>query len=264
MKTHLKLILWILLVLSLSACGSNPETVPTEDEVFSGIYTAAAMTVAAQAASFTETNTPLPIDSTTSTVPPTDILNTPTQQSVDSNTSYSTAYGCNDAIYVSDVTIPDGKILAPGEEFEKTWKFQNTGSCRWNEDFSLTFYSGNEMDGEDTPIDKDVSAGDTASLSVSLVAPDTEGTHLSYWRLADEDGNAFGQSVYVSIVVSDDAATSTPKPTATSTTGPTGTPTSTFTPTQNPTATNTSTPTKTPTATATQTPEGVTNPEPIS
>ena len=264
MKTRSKPILWILLALFLSACKSNPEVVPTEGEVLSGIYTSAAMTVSAQAASLTETNTPLPIASPTLPATPTDIFNIPTQQSVDSNTSYSTAYGCNDAIYISDVTIPDGKILAPGEAFVKTWKFQNTGSCRWSEDYSLTFHSGNEMDGDDTPIDKVVSAGDTASLSVSLVAPDTEGTHLSYWRLADEDGNAFGQSVYVSIAVSDDAATSTPKPTATSTTGPTGTPTSTFTPTQNPTATNTSTPTKTPTATATETPESVTNPEPDS
>ena len=264
MKTNSKLFLWILLALFLSACGSNPQVVPTESEVFSRIYTAAAMTVSAQAASFTATNTPLPVVSPTSPVISTDILNTPTQQSVASNPSYSTANGCNDGIYVSDVTIPDGKDPCSWRGVRKTWKFQNTGSCEWNEDYLLTFYSGNKMDGDNTPIEKVVSVDDTASLSVLLVAPETEGTHTGYWRLADEDGNSFGQSVYVLIVVSEDAATSTPKPTSTATTGATGTPTSTFTPTQSSNATNTSTHTETPTATATQTPEGAASPEPIS
>jgi len=240
MKTRSKPILWILLALFLSACKSNPEVVPTEGEVLSGIYTAAAMTVTSQAAFFTETNTSVPIVSPTLPATPTDIFHIPTQQSIASNTSYSTAYGCNDGVYISDVTIPDGKTLAPGESFVKTWKLQNTGSCNWSKDYLLTFYKGSKMDGDDTPIDKVVSAGDAASLSVSLVAPETEGTHLSYWRLADEDGNNFGQSVYVSIVVSKDAATSTPKPTITSTSGPTATPTPsptfTFTATTEPTA----------------------------
>ena len=60
------------------------------------------------------------------------------------------------------------------------------------------------MDGETTEIDQDVFSGSVGDISVSLVAPDTEGTYIGYWKMADSDGNVFGQWVYVMIVVSDD------------------------------------------------------------
>jgi len=161
---------------------------------------------------------------------------TPTTQSI--SVFYSTANGCYDAAYVSDVTIPDGTVLAPGESFTKTWKFQNSGSCDWESDFMLTFEMGEGMEGEDTAISEVVAAGESDSLSVSLVAPETEGSYTGYWRLTTASGNAFGQSVFVQIYVSDDAATSTPTTTATATATTTAeaeatattVPTSTFTP----------------------------------
>jgi next-to-BRCA1 protein 1 len=123
---------------------------------------------------------------------------------------------------------------AAGESFTKTWEFQNSGTCEWNKDYQLTFVSGSEMHGETAEIDQDVSSGSVADLSVSMIAPASEGTYTGYWRLADEDGNVFGQSVYVLVVVSDEAATLTPTttPTATarSTSAPTATPTQTSAP----------------------------------
>ncbi len=155
------------------------------------------------------------------------------------------------------MTITDGTILAPGESFVKTWEFQNTGTCDWSEEYLLTFVSGNDMDGETAEIGEEVSAGVTGDLSVSLIAPSTEGTYTGYWRLADEDGNLFGQSIYVMIVVSNDAATTTPTPTSTDETEVTSTsvPTSTSTPTIVPTAvpTETAVPTAIPTSTSTET-----------
>src|ERR1043166_8696661 len=38
---------------------------------------------------------------------------------------------CHDsAIFVEDVTYPDNTRLSSGEKFTKTWKFQNTGTCK--------------------------------------------------------------------------------------------------------------------------------------
>jgi len=220
MKIHPILISLILLVFSSSACGSNVDITPTEDMSISEVYTAAAMTLTAQSGSATSTPTPLPTATSTIWASPTTIPRTPTTQ----NTGYyySTANGCYNAAYVSDVTIPDGTVLAPGETFTKTWKFQNTGSCDWDADFVLTFETGTNMEGEDTTIDEAIAAGETDSLSVTLVAPETEGSYTGYWRLSTDSGDVFGQSVYVLIVVSDDAATLTPTPTSTST--PTNTP----------------------------------------
>ena len=242
----------IVLVLSfflLTACGA--EATPTETTELSNIYTAAASTLAAQPTSVPATATQMILASPTMTTFPTVAAATATSRSVVSNVLVSTANGCNDAAYVSDVTIPDGASLAPGEAFVKTWEFQNTGTCAWNEDYLITFVSGTDMEGETTEIDQDVATGSSGDISVSLIAPDSEGTYTGYWRLADEDGNGFGQSVYVMIVVSEDESTLTPTPTPTTeTTEATSTPTSAATATSTPTvATSTASPTATSTPT---------------
>lgn len=227
----------MLAALFLSACGGNEVVTPTEGVLISDVYTAAAMTLTAQSSLVTPTMTPLPTTTPTISSSPTFISSTPTAQSV--SVSYSTANGCYNAAYISDVTIPDGSILAPGEVFTKTWKFQNTGSCDWEADFEITFEIGENMNGDSVTIGESVAVGDTASISVSLVAPGTEGTYTGYWRLGTDSSMSFGQSVYVMIIVSDDAATSTPTPTVTATE------TSTLTITVEATATDTATPTNT-------------------
>ena len=252
MKIYSKLIPLILVTLFLSACGGDVNVTPTEGVSMSDVYTAVAMTLAAQDSLVTPTNTLFPSPTPIALASPTFIASTPTPQSVSSysSSSYSMAYGCYNATYVSDVTIPDGTVLAPGEEFVKTWKFQNTGSCDWTENFWIMYSNGEDMDGEDTEIGEEVTAGDTASVSVSLVAPDDEGTYTGYWQLSTEVGTIFGQRVYVLIVVSDDAATSTPTGTATEATSETATSTSTT----EPTATTVPTSTDTPVPTSTYTP----------
>ena len=232
---------------------------PPEDTSISDVYTAVVMTLEAQASLVTPTATSLPSPTLTLWASPTPIPSTPTAQSV--SISYSAANRCYNAVYVSDVTIPDGTVLAPGESFTKTWKFQNSGSCEWDEDFVLTFETGTDMDGEDTVIEDSVSAGETASLSVALVAPETEGTYTGYWRVSTASGAAFGQSVFVMIVVSEDAATSTPTSTVTSTSTATSTPeTTSATDTPTFTSTPSDTPTYTPTPVSDESPDA-TSPE---
>jgi len=243
--------LLILLAVLGTACGANATA--TEAVSLSNVYTAAAETLAAGAMDAAPTATAMTFATSTRVSLPMTVPVTVTPQSVVSYSSASTANGCDNSVFVSDVTISDGTVLAPGESFVKTWEFQNSGTCAWSEDYMLTFMSGDDMDGEDTAIDVEVSTGETADLSVTLVAPSTEGTYTGYWRLADEDGNVFGQSVYVMIVVSNDAATTTPTLTPTSTTEameststpePTATVTSTPVPTAAPTKTEESTPTE--------------------
>lgn len=270
MKNRSILIPLILMALLLSACAGSVDAAPSEETSISNVFTAVAMTLAAQANLATPTPTLLPSATPTIWASTTFMASTPTSQSVTTYSSsyYSTAYGCYDAAYVSDVTIADGTVLAPGKEFVKTWEFQNTGSCDWSEDFWIAYSSGEDMDGDDTEIDEVVTPGDTASISVSLIAPDDEGTYTGYWKLSTDDGAVFGETVYVLIVVSDDASTSTPTTTATptATTDATATattvatstytpvPTSTYTPVSTSTYTSTPTSTYTPVPTSTCTP----------
>ncbi len=204
--------------LGLSACGAA--AAQSSSAVLSAIYTSAANTVQAQVsaatptAGFAPTSTSLPTSMPLSTLSPSATATT-------NSSVYSYAMGCEDAAYEGDVTIDDGTEFAPGESFSKIWSMKNTGSCSWSKNFYVTFVDGSEMGCSDTEIGTAVDPGELASVGVELTAPEDEGTYLGYWQLADSSGNAFGERVYVEIVVSDSAATSTPtstpSPPATST-----------------------------------------------
>ncbi len=238
MKKQNLFTLFLLFSISLAACGGAPDSsTGLETASISEAYTAAAMTLAAS----NVIATPLPSLATTPTTLWTPTLYPSPTIYASSTTAYtySSAVGCDNSIYVSDVTIPDGTTLAPGEVFTKTWSFKNTGTCAWTNDYSITFVSGSGMDGGTTTIEQYVSSNGTAQISVSLAAPSTEGSYTGYWQLANEGGTRFGQSVYVQIVVSDDASTSTA--TTTSEVEDTSTPAATSAPTDVPTETVVST-----------------------
>jgi hypothetical protein len=97
------------------------------------------------------------------------------------------------AKFVRDVTIPDGTDMDPGEEFTKTWRLQNSGSCTWTDDFAIVFYDGDQLSEDDTiNLDERVAPGENADISVDMVAPFAPGEYRSEWRLADESGVEFG------------------------------------------------------------------------
>jgi len=100
---------------------------------------------------------------------------------------------CNWASYVGDVTIPDNTLLAPGQAFTKTWRIKNIGTCTWSTAYKLVFISGNQLGGPaSAPLSKSVAPGETLDISVNLTAPNSEGTHYSYWRLENAAGQRFG------------------------------------------------------------------------
>jgi Ig-like domain from next to BRCA1 gene len=243
----------------LDACGPSASS-----QVFlNAIDTAVAMTVTAQENSVTPT-----ITASASPYPTSTPVSTPTFTPTASPTPpiyYSNPSYCNDSAFIKDVTIPDGTILAPGQEFEKTWRLQNTGSCTWTPGYLLVFTGGDSLAGYTSEIGQYVYPGRKADVSLSLTAPDAAGTYYGYWTLADQYGNTFGVTFYVELVVAEDTATptptatvvpDTPTPTATITpVAPTATSTSTPEPSDTPTPTAVSTATYTPVPTASETPE---------
>ena len=273
---YLKKILPAVVVLaatSLAACGANSGSAPSSTDAIDAIYTTAAQTLEAQyIASATlsaadQNATPLPTDEFGDTNSPTSFPNltylSPTPI-LDSALNSDSSSACNNSIYISDVTIPDNTVISAGQTFTKTWMFQNTGSCAWDANYTLTFISGDQMSGVNTSIDTSVSPGAQAELSVSLTAPSTAGNYTGYWQLADDSGTRFGAEVYVLIDVTEDATatpTVTPEtPTVVSTTAvpptvvattavpPTSTATTTVPPTTVPTTAATPTANATPTA----------------
>src|SRR5688572_18810473 len=97
-------------VLLISACNLPGGTPPDTEGL---IFTQAAQTVTAAAgAQPTVTFTPIATIAVLSTA-----TNTPVP--------------CNQASFVSDVTIPDNTSITVNDGFTKTWKLKNVGSCTW-------------------------------------------------------------------------------------------------------------------------------------
>lgn len=235
----------ILICLFISACGSDASNSVVDEAAVNGIYTQVAMTLSAQAPVATNTTmatfTAFPTTSKVSLGINTSI---PSPVSISYNGN-SSAVGCDNSSYLSDVTIPDGTVLTPGATFTKTWSLQNTGSCEWTTSYSMVFYSGNAMSGATTALTEVVSASSSGNVSVELTAPSAVGSYTGYWRLQNASGTSFGEPVYLQIVVS--GSTSTPTTTSTSEEEEdvTSTPTSTTSPTETSSPTETPVPTET-------------------
>jgi len=222
-RRAIALVATALLLATLTACGAQgPIPTPTID--VTAIYTSAFQTLAAQqatqaaltpptaTASQTAAPTvPVPATGATGGVPG---AGGPTAASSSTGTTGGTQV-CNNATYVSDVTVPDGTVMIPGQNFVKTWTVKNTGTCQWTTDYKLVFLSGEAMGGTSVPLTGTVAAGQTANLSVALVAPNLPGAYTGSWRLQDASGAYFGDAITVVITVS--GSTTSGSPAATST-----------------------------------------------
>ncbi|MFZ5881885.1 MAG: NBR1-Ig-like domain-containing protein [Chloroflexota bacterium] len=196
--------------LVLSACniGATPE--PTMDA--SVVYTSAAQTLIADF-NIKQTQTALaapPTPLPTNTLAPTFAVPVNPQTVPDAqnglapsatpftiNTPIPTSAGplCNDAVFIADVTVPDGTVMKPGEDFEKTWAVKNSGTCTWDEGYSLVFVAGDKMDGYDLPIktrNQFVDPGETVNMTVLLTAHLAPGVYEGCWRMRDDKGYYFG------------------------------------------------------------------------
>lgn len=100
---------------------------------------------------------------------------------------------CDWALYVADITIPDGEIIAAGQSFNKVWRLKNIGTCTWTTDYDLVFAHGDRMEGNKViPLTANVPPGSTVDVSAYLRAPEEKGYYQGYWMLRDESGNVFG------------------------------------------------------------------------
>lgn len=146
-----------------------------------------------------DTDTPLPFTATLTPDPQPVLTNTPLPPPTSS---------CNVMQFITDVTIPDGTIMTPGQAFTKTWRLKNIGTCAWTPSYAIAFSDGNAMSGPPSQaLVGNVSSGQTIDISVNLTAPASTGDYTGNWKLRDGSGVLFGK-FYVQIKVQN-AATAT-------------------------------------------------------
>ena len=101
-----------------------------------------------------------------------------------------------------DVNVPDNTVLAPGQDFIKTWKVRNNGSCEWGAGYVLA-YAGytDQMSGQFVALTDVVLPGEEVDVSVQFKAPAQAGTYVSAWSMRNPAGAFFPEIIFVKIIV---------------------------------------------------------------
>jgi len=130
---------------------------------------------------------------------------TPTSTNEVANTPTQNILGdaCNSSTFLSDVTIPDGTEMKPGQEFTKVWQVKNSGTCTWDSGYTLVYIGGNIIsDSQPFNVYIDtVFAEEITNVGVELVAPAAPGTYEGHWRLRSDLGYFFGSILSTFILV---------------------------------------------------------------
>ncbi len=201
------------LAVILACNGPFVAATPQPAATLDALYTSAAQTLASmstQGAYYTFTPQ-------TSATPTLSVL-------VPTSTSYSPTYTtvpqlpppvsrCDAASFISDVTYPDGSIVASGSDFTKIWRVQNTGTCTWTSSYALVFVGGDRLDSPSAvSVPGTVYPGQMVDLAVNLESPNKSGSYIGYWKLRNASGGLYGvgsgdASLYTEIRVAGYAAT---------------------------------------------------------
>lgn len=165
------LTMYLVVVLLISSCGAQP---PAETS-----------TPLPPTETSAPTATSAPTKPPTPTKKPTALAASPTAKTpIPTNLPNCT----NSASFVADITIPDYSNVTASSTFTKTWRVKNTGTCIWGSDYTVSHYSEEPMG---APVSSPMSVtypGETADISLNLIAPSSNGRHRGNFVIKDPDG----------------------------------------------------------------------------
>lgn len=183
------------LLVFISGCNlrMTPATQPPDVA-----FTQAALTVEAELTQVgvQPSQTPVPLLATATSVP------TITLTPLANNTSGPCS---NQAMFITDVTIPDGTVISPGQPFTKTWRLQNAGSCTWDSRYKLVFENGDPLGvpaGYAQALTSgQISTGQNLDITVNLTAPLSSRSYKGYWGIREPTAGKIFTSFTVVIQV---------------------------------------------------------------
>lgn len=108
----------------------------------------------------------------------------------------------DNATFLSDITIPYGTVVSPGQPLNKIWRVRNTGTTTWDTGYQFAFRSGEQMNGPSAiSLPASVAPGQEVNLSINLTAPSSLGNHEGYWQMRNPQGTYFGDQLWIKITV---------------------------------------------------------------
>ena len=109
---------------------------------------------------------------------------------------------CDDDLdYIEDLTIPDNSVVEAGSALDKQWKVKNTGTCNWDDNYSLRLMGGPAMGAPADIALYPARSGTEATIQIQLTAPDETGTFRSMWQAIGPNGEPFGDPIFIQIIV---------------------------------------------------------------
>jgi hypothetical protein len=111
----------------------------------------------------------------------------------------------NSLWFLSDITIPDGSVVQPGERLDKRWQVQNNGTCNWDEDYQVRLIAGPGMG---VPVQQALVpalSGTEVDIRMVFIAPQESGSYRSAWQAYDPQEQPFGDPFFIDIVVEGEA-----------------------------------------------------------
>jgi len=107
----------------------------------------------------------------------------------------------NDLKFISDISIPDGTAVSAGSRIDKQWLINNGGSCNWDAAYRLKWVGGDPLGAAAEQFLPPAKAGSQAVVRIFFTAPLLEGSYESQWQAYSPDGAAFGDPIFIKIVV---------------------------------------------------------------
>jgi hypothetical protein len=113
------------------------------------------------------------------------------------------AFGsCSDnLIFMGDLTFPDRAPVLAGQALEKKWKVRNGGLCDWAPEYRFRWVGGTVLSARREFALFPAAAGSEAVVSIMLTAPLIPGEYVSSFRAFSPLGVAFGDTLYIDVIV---------------------------------------------------------------
>lgn len=103
--------------------------------------------------------------------------------------------------FVDDLTIPDGSQVQPGATLDKRWEVRNSGTCNWDERYSLRLVAGDRLGVAEQLALYPARSGTNAVIRILFQAPLEPGSYRSAWQAFSPAGEPFGDLIYIDIEV---------------------------------------------------------------